>query len=84
LSDAQINGLGNYETSNDYDALEKTGASLTRAAFVRATEAATVNAGFGAVLSYAPNNHFGADTVHVLKVDCGQRRYVTLATNAKY
>lgn len=67
--------------------LNRTGPNLTRSAFVQSSaQAKNVATGLNPVLSYSPNDHFGADTVHVLRLTCSgsSGSYTTLATFAKY
>lgn len=68
--------------------LRRTGPNLTRASFVAtAANAKDVRTGMNPVLNYSPSNHFGADTVHVLKLACNGNQggtYQTTATFARY
>ena len=65
--------------------LERAGPDLTRAGFVASTEATTnLAAGMAPVLSYTPNDHFGARHTHVLRANCAKQQFETLATFASY
>lgn len=68
--------------------LNRAGKDLTRAAFVASTAKATgVAMGLNPPLNYSPDNHFGADTVHVLKLACNGNQggtYVTESTFSKF
>jgi len=63
------------------------GQNLTRAGFVQ-TAANTKNLGTGLnpVLSFSPDDHFGASQVHVLQAVCAGSggSYKTIATFARY
>lgn len=67
--------------------IKRTGPKLSRAAFVAtAQNAQNVATGLNPPLSYSPGNHFGADTVHVLKLACAGSggSYKSFATFARY
>lgn len=68
--------------------LRRAGPKLTRAGFVQtAANAQNVATGLNPPLNYSPGNHFGADSVHVLKLACSGNsggRYNTFATFARY
>ena len=67
--------------------LNRAGPQLTRAGFAQSSaQAKNVATGLNPVLSYSPNDHFGADTVHVLQLECSgsSGQYKTVATFAKY
>ncbi|MDQ4065296.1 MAG: ABC transporter substrate-binding protein, partial [Actinomycetota bacterium] len=57
--------------------LERTGRRLTRNRFVSSVERSTIKTGIVPKLVYRPSDHFGGAAVHVLKLDCAQRRWVT-------
>jgi hypothetical protein len=57
------------------------GADLTRTRFVNRLERADrIATGIGPALHYTPSDHFGANSTHVLKADCSDRRWHTVAT----
>ncbi|MGI8791942.1 MAG: ABC transporter substrate-binding protein [Acidimicrobiales bacterium] len=68
--------------------LKRTGPQLSRAAFVStASNAKNIATGLNPVLNYSPNDHFGADAVHVLKAVCDGNqsgKYQTIGTFAKF
>jgi hypothetical protein len=67
--------------------IRKAGQNLTRAGFVQAAESTqNLGTGLNPVLSFSPDDHFGASTVHVLQAKCsgGGGSYRTIATFAKY
>ena len=53
------------------------GPNLSREGFIAATSTATVKSGVFPDLTYTPQNHFGANQVHVLRADCSKAQYVT-------
>ena len=55
----------------------KAGPNLSREAFIASTSNATVKSGVFPDLTFTPSNHFGARQVHVLRLDCTRRAYVT-------
>ncbi len=72
-------------TKTTLDLIRRTGPQLSRSSFVQSTEnAKNVATGLNPPLSFTPNDHFGADQVHVLVANCAKRAYDTLATFAKY
>jgi branched-chain amino acid transport system substrate-binding protein len=56
---------------------ERMEGNLTRQAFVRALETNVIESGIYPTLRNTPENHFGADSVHMLVANCAQRRYET-------
>ncbi|MEY2477509.1 MAG: branched-chain amino acid transport system substrate-binding protein [Actinomycetota bacterium] len=59
------------------------GTDLTREDFRNMVEQQKgIKSGVFPELSYSPADHFGANSVHVLKADCGTKRHATLATFA--
>lgn len=59
------------------------GNDLTREDFRNLVEAQKgIKSGVFPELSYSPSDHFGANSVHVLKADCGSKKHNTLATFA--
>ncbi|MEA2517030.1 MAG: branched-chain amino acid transport system substrate-binding protein [Actinomycetota bacterium] len=57
------------------------GADLTRTRFVNRVERADrIATGIAPTLHYTPSDHFGANSTHVLKADCSDRRWHTVAT----
>jgi ABC-type branched-subunit amino acid transport system substrate-binding protein len=59
------------------------GTDLTREDFRNLVEQQKgIKSGVFPELSYSNADHFGANSVHVLKADCGSRRHTTLATFA--
>lgn len=67
--------------------LKATGKDLSRAKFVAQVEnTKNLTTGMAPVLSYSPNDHFGARQVHVLQADCSASpaQYKTIATFATY
>ena len=59
------------------------GTDLTREDFRNLVEQQKgVKSGVFPELSYSAADHFGANSVHVLKADCGSKRHTTLATFA--
>ena len=64
---------------------EKAGEGLNPATFVQAAESTkNLATGLNPVLSYSPEEHFGASQVHILKADCDKGQYVTMATFASF
>jgi hypothetical protein len=62
-----------------WDMLEGVGANLTREAFIYEVERMRgLKNGVGPELSYAPNDHFGASTVHVSEARCSDNRWHTI------
>jgi branched-chain amino acid transport system substrate-binding protein len=65
--------------------LRRTGEGLNPGAFVSTTEnTRDLRTGLNPVLSFTPEDHFGANTVHVLRADCSRGQYVTMATFASF
>ncbi len=58
------------------------GHDLTREDFRAVLERTSVSTGVFPDLSYSPDDHFGANQVHVLQADCAKGEYVTLDTFA--
>jgi ABC-type branched-subunit amino acid transport system substrate-binding protein len=60
---------------------EKTfGTDVTREGFRALVERTSVKPKYFPALSYSPDDHFGANQVHVLRADCSIKQYVTLDT----
>jgi ABC-type branched-subunit amino acid transport system substrate-binding protein len=55
----------------------KAGENLTREGFVQAVEKSSIKTGIFPDLNFSPSDHFGANQVHVLRVDCSRGAYVT-------
>jgi hypothetical protein len=60
--------------------LANAGQDLSRQSFVAATERASIQTGLFPPLRFSPQDHFGADQVHLLQADCNARRYQTAET----
>lgn len=59
--------------------LDRTGKDVTRERFMyTVANAKNVKNGIGPVLNFSPNDHFGADQVHVNQASCGDRRWHTI------
>jgi ABC-type branched-subunit amino acid transport system substrate-binding protein len=58
--------------------LEKTGPDLTRERFMATIAANKWFNGIGPHLRFTPNDHFGADEVHVSEARCSDRRWHTI------
>lgn len=50
--------------------LENAGRDLTRRSFIATTEQSSIKTGLFPDLNYSPRNHFGADSVHLLRPNC--------------
>jgi hypothetical protein len=57
--------------------LGNVGQDLSRQSFVAATERASVQTGVFPPLRFSPQDHFGADRVHLLKANCSTAKYET-------
>jgi branched-chain amino acid transport system substrate-binding protein len=55
----------------------KAGENLTREGFVQAVQTSSIKTGIFPDLNFTPSDHFGANQVHVLRVDCSRGAYVT-------
>jgi ABC-type branched-subunit amino acid transport system substrate-binding protein len=65
--------------------IEKVGPDLTRGAFVQtAQNVKNLSSGMNPPLTFSPEDHFGADVVHILQANCDQQVYVTLDTFKKF
>jgi ABC-type branched-subunit amino acid transport system substrate-binding protein len=70
-----------HELLKRYEA--KFGTDLTREGFrAVVAESQKVDSGIFPSLTFTPQDHFGANQVHVLQADCGSKTYKTLATFA--
>lgn len=63
--------------------LENAGGELSRQSFLAATQTAQIETGVFPSLRYTAQNHFGADSVHLLKANCSTRRHETNARFAR-
>ncbi|MDP9405764.1 MAG: ABC transporter substrate-binding protein [Actinomycetota bacterium] len=57
-------------------AFKKMGSNLTREAFAQAMTGG-VSSGIYPKLNHTESNHFGAESVNVLRLDCGRRQFVS-------
>jgi ABC-type branched-subunit amino acid transport system substrate-binding protein len=69
-----------HELFKEYEAIF--GNDLTREDFRDVVENSSLETDVFPSLAFAPENHFGASTVHVLQADCATKEYHTLATFA--
>jgi branched-chain amino acid transport system substrate-binding protein len=58
--------------------LDASGRNLTRERFIYSLErAGTFKTGVAPDVRFSPSDHFGGTTMHVVRADCGQNRWVT-------
>ncbi len=62
---------------------ENAGRDLHRQGFIQTTEQSEFQSGVFPNIQYSPQNHFGADSVHLLKADCDSEQHQTVKTFAR-
>lgn len=63
--------------------LDNSGRDLSRQSFIAKTEQSSFESGLFPAVKYTPQNHFGADAVHLLQANCSTRRHETSAMFVK-